>query len=45
MVFLEPILVEENNIVSIEIKLPRTNFLILKADLGYVMCGALDIAF
>jgi len=45
MVLLEPILVEENTIVSIEVKLPKTNLLILKADLGYVMCGALDVAF
>lgn len=44
MIRMEPVrLSEEHHAVSIEAKLPDTNFLIVTTAKGYIMCGALDI--
>lgn len=44
MVQLKAIDLNGKNVMAIEVKLPKTNLLILTTDRGYIMCGALDIA-
>lgn len=43
MVIIHPVLLDNYTIISIEVKLPKTNLLVLHTERGYVMCGALDI--
>lgn len=43
MVKVEPVWIGQYPVTSIEVKLPKTNLLILQTANGYVMCGALDI--
>ncbi len=31
-------------VIGIEVKLPRTTLLVITSDVGYIMCGALDVA-
>jgi uncharacterized protein YunC (DUF1805 family) len=40
---IQPIMIKAEPFVAIEIKLPKTNLLMISAENGYVMCGALDI--
>lgn len=44
MIQLKSIDLDGKNVMAIEVKLPKTNLLILTTDRGYIMCGALDIA-
>ncbi|TDQ40447.1 YunC family protein [Aureibacillus halotolerans] len=44
MVTLTPIQVEGKSFTAVVVKLPKTNFMAVTGDLGYVMCGALDVA-
>lgn len=44
MVELEPILIEGVPFTAITMKLPKTNFLAVYNERGYIMCGALDVA-
>ncbi len=43
MVKVEPMWLGDYPVVSIEVRLPKTNLLIIQTDHGYVMCGALDV--
>jgi uncharacterized protein YunC (DUF1805 family) len=43
MVKVEPIWLGKYQIIAIDVQLPKTNLLVLQANDGYVMCGALDI--
>jgi uncharacterized protein YunC (DUF1805 family) len=45
MVTMTPILIEGHQFTAISIKLPKTNFMAITTDKGYIMCGALDVAF
>ena len=40
---MRPLDVDGVSITGIEVKLPKTTLLVLTTDLGYIMCGALDI--
>lgn len=41
---MKPVFVDEDTLVTgIEVKLPKTTLLVLSTDVGYIMCGALDI--
>lgn len=44
MVKLKPMRVGDELVVGIEVPLPKTTLLVITTDLGYIMCGALDIA-
>lgn len=44
MYHMYPIYVEEKPVIAIEVKLPKTNLLIITTNSGYIMCGALDVA-
>lgn len=44
MVQLKPIEIEGQTVLGIEVTLPKTTFLVITTDHGYIMCGALDVA-
>lgn len=44
MVSLAPIIIEGKYFTAITISLPKTNFMAIMNDKGYIMCGALDVA-
>lgn len=43
MIDLSPIELNGHTFISISVKLPKTNLLVVTSDKGYIMCGALDI--
>jgi uncharacterized protein YunC (DUF1805 family) len=43
MMRVEPILLDGNTAIAIEVKLPKTTLLVVTTDKGYIMCGALDV--
>ncbi|OFW75401.1 MAG: hypothetical protein A2201_09560 [Alicyclobacillus sp. RIFOXYA1_FULL_53_8] len=43
MVELHPLSLDGENFVAIEVQLPKTTLVIIQCEVGYVMCGALDI--
>ncbi|PTM59739.1 YunC family protein [Desmospora activa] len=43
MVQLQPLKIEGHTVLGIEVKLPKTNLLVITTDKGYIMCGALDV--
>jgi uncharacterized protein YunC (DUF1805 family) len=43
MVTVQPITLEGYTFIATHVKLPKTNLLVVQSNLGYVMCGALDI--
>lgn len=43
MIQVVPMWMEGYPVTAIEVRLPKTNLLVLSTDRGYVMCGALDI--
>lgn len=44
MVSMTPIIIENNQFTAIKVALPKTNFLAVTSEKGYIMCGALDVA-
>ncbi len=38
-----PITIEGKTFTAITVKLPHTNLLVISNEIGYVMCGALDV--
>ena len=44
MVNLTPIMIEGQPFTAVTVKLPKTNFMAVANDHGYIMCGALDVA-
>ncbi|MGX4583955.1 YunC family protein [Paenibacillus chitinolyticus] len=44
MMKVEPIELDGNTAIAIEVKLPKTTLLVVTTDKGYIMCGALDVA-
>ncbi|MDQ0857547.1 MULTISPECIES: YunC family protein [Bacillaceae] len=44
MVSMTPIIIENNQFTAITVALPKTNFLAVTSEKGYIMCGALDVA-
>lgn len=43
MVHVEPIFIDDAGFKSIHVELPKTDLLIVSNDIGYIMCGALDV--
>lgn len=39
-----PVEIEGHTFLAITLKLPKTNFMAVTNDKGYIMCGALDVA-
>ncbi|MBZ5750295.1 MULTISPECIES: YunC family protein [Metabacillus] len=44
MINMNPIVIEGKQFTAITIALPKTNFMAITNDKGYIMCGALDVA-
>lgn len=38
-----PIVIDNHQFTAITVKLPKTNFMAVTGENGYIMCGALDI--
>ena len=43
MVNLTPINIDGHSFTSVIVKLPKTNFMAVTNEHGYIMCGALDV--
>jgi uncharacterized protein YunC (DUF1805 family) len=39
-----PIVIDNQQFTAITVKLPKTNFMAVTTENGYIMCGALDVA-
>lgn len=39
-----PIVIDHHQFTAITVNLPKTNFMAITNDKGYIMCGALDVA-
>ncbi|OEH93961.1 YunC family protein [Bacillus solimangrovi] len=44
MVTVTPIEIEGKHFTAVTLSLPKTNFMAVTSDKGYIMCGALDVA-
>lgn len=44
MLEMNPISIEGHTFIAVTLKLPKTNFMAVMSDKGYIMCGALDVA-
>ncbi|MDS9471274.1 YunC family protein [Sporosarcina pasteurii] len=44
MISLQPITIADHTFLSISVELPKTNLLMITNEIGYIMCGALDVA-
>ncbi len=44
MVIMTPIMIGQHQFTAITVKLPKTNFMAITTENGYIMCGALDVA-
>ncbi|WP_373279168.1 YunC family protein [Halalkalibacter okhensis] len=40
---MNPIQIEGETFIAVTLKLPKTNFMAVTNDTGYIMCGALDV--
>ncbi|WP_188206929.1 YunC family protein [Alkalibacillus aidingensis] len=43
MVHVEPMWIEDQAFTFTQVDLPKTTLLIISNDIGYIMCGALDV--
>jgi uncharacterized protein YunC (DUF1805 family) len=43
MIQLTPLVIEGHQFNAITVKLPKTNFMAVTNENGYIMCGALDV--
>lgn len=43
MMQMKPIDIEGRQVIGIEVQLPKTTLIAISTELGYIMCGALDI--
>ncbi len=44
MLEMTPIIIDGHQFTAVQMKLPKTNFMAVTNDKGYIMCGALDVA-
>ncbi|MBM4760749.1 DUF1805 domain-containing protein [Bacillus sp. B15-48] len=44
MIEMAPIELNGHTFLSVSVRLPKTNLLVVTNDKGYIMCGALDVA-
>lgn len=43
MIQMKRVPIDDSWVVGIEVALPKTNLIVLTTDVGYIMCGALDV--
>ncbi|MCD8502076.1 MAG: DUF1805 domain-containing protein [Bacillaceae bacterium] len=44
MLEMKPVIINGHQFTAVTMKLPKTNFMAVTNDKGYIMCGALDVA-
>ncbi|MFF2753146.1 YunC family protein [Psychrobacillus sp. NPDC058041] len=44
MIQMQPIFIDDHTFVAVSVELPKTNLLTVSNNIGYIMCGALDVA-
>ncbi|MBM7096994.1 DUF1805 domain-containing protein [Bacillus sp. H-16] len=44
MIDVQPMFIDGKPFTAVTVKLPKTNFMAVTNDVGYIMCGALDVA-
>ncbi|TMW72471.1 DUF1805 domain-containing protein [Alteribacter natronophilus] len=44
MIDVKPMFIEGKPFTAVTVKLPKTNFMAVTNENGYIMCGALDVA-
>lgn len=44
MITMSPIMIDGHPFTAVSMQLPKTNFLAVMNEFGYIMCGALDVA-
>ncbi|SFI89330.1 YunC family protein [Thermoflavimicrobium dichotomicum] len=44
MIQVKPMEINGQQVLGVEVQLPKTNLLAIATDKGYIMCGALDVA-
>jgi len=44
MLEMTPIIIDGKPFTAVTLKLPKTNFMAVTNETGYIMCGALDVA-
>ncbi|WP_102028540.1 YunC family protein [Salirhabdus sp. Marseille-P4669] len=43
MVTVKPLWIDDKAFTAVQVKLPKTNLLVVSNEVGYIMCGALDV--
>ncbi|MCT2535917.1 DUF1805 domain-containing protein [Aquibacillus koreensis] len=43
MISVKPLIIENYPFTAIRVELPKTNLLVISNEVGYIMCGALDV--
>ncbi|PWA12008.1 DUF1805 domain-containing protein [Pueribacillus theae] len=43
MISVEPLFIDGKPFTAVTVKLPKTNFMSVSSEKGYIMCGALDV--
>lgn len=43
MVHVQPVAIDQHTCIAIEVELPKTRLVAVRTDIGYIMCGALDV--
>ncbi|MRG85164.1 YunC family protein [Salinibacillus xinjiangensis] len=43
MVTVEPLWIKDKPFTAVQVKLPKTNLMVISNEVGYIMCGALDV--
>jgi uncharacterized protein YunC (DUF1805 family) len=43
LVTVKPLWINDKPFTQVEVKLPKTNLLVVSNEIGYIMCGALDV--
>lgn len=43
MIDVQPVAIGSHTCIAIEMELPKTRLVVVRAPMGYIMCGALDV--
>lgn len=43
MISVDPLFIDGKPFTAVTVRLPKTNFMSVSNDIGYIMCGALDV--
>jgi uncharacterized protein YunC (DUF1805 family) len=43
LVTVKPLWIKDKPFTAVQVRLPKTNLLVISNEIGYIMCGALDV--